>query len=157
MKYVYEFGAPKTDGNSTMKNLLGGKGANLAQMCLIGMPVPPGFTISTEACTHYYSKGKAELLALVKDEMVKAVASLEAKTGKRFGDLKNPLLLSVRSGARISMPGMMDTVLNLGINDEIVQGLAENPDQERMAWDSYRRFIHMYGDVVHGHEAHSQR
>ncbi|NND08927.1 MAG: pyruvate, phosphate dikinase [Saprospiraceae bacterium] len=148
MKYVYEFGAPKTDGNSTMKNLLGGKGANLAEMCLIGMPVPPGFTISTEACTHYYSKGKEELLALVRDEMASAVKSLESKTGKLFGDVSNPLLLSVRSGARISMPGMMDTVLNLGINDEVVEGMAKNPDQERLAWDSYRRFIHMYGDVV---------
>ncbi len=150
MKYVFEFGAPHTDGNSGMKNLLGGKGANLAEMCKIGLPVPPGFTISTEACTHYYSKGKKEILALLKDEMVAAVAKLETKTGKKFGDIHNPLLLSVRSGARISMPGMMDTVLNLGINEAVVKGLATNSSQERMAWDSYRRFLHMYGDVVMG-------
>ena len=148
MKYVYEFGGDQTDGHSGLKNLLGGKGANLAEMSLIGLPVPPGFTISTEACTHYYSKGKREVLQLLQDEIKVAIKSLEKKTGKRFGDVNNPLLLSVRSGARISMPGMMDTVLNLGINDQIIKGLSAKPESERMAWDSYRRFIHMYGDVV---------
>lgn len=150
MKYVYEFGGNHTDGNSSMKELLGGKGANLAEMCLIGLPVPPGFTISTEACTHYYSAGKREVLDLLREEIKSAIKSLENKTGKKFGDINNPLLLSVRSGARTSMPGMMDTVLNLGINDEVVKGLAGDPQRERMAWDSYRRFIHMYGDVVMG-------
>ena len=143
MKYVYEFGGNHTDGNSNMKELLGGKGANLAEMCLIGLPVPPGFTISTEACTHYYSAGKSEVLELLREEIKSAIKSLEKKTGKKFGDTENPLLLSVRSGARISMPGMMDTVLNLGINDEVVEGLASDPSRTRMAWDSYRRFIHM--------------
>ncbi|NND31453.1 MAG: pyruvate, phosphate dikinase, partial [Saprospiraceae bacterium] len=156
MKYIYEFGGDKTDGHSGLKNLLGGKGANLAEMSLIGLPVPPGFTISTEACTHYYSKGKQEVLELLQDEIKAAVRSLEKKTGKRYGDASNPLLLSVRSGARISMPGMMDTVLNLGINDEIIKGLSARPVSERMAWDSYRRFIHMYGDVVMGMKPQEQ-
>ncbi|MBK8503859.1 MAG: pyruvate, phosphate dikinase [Saprospiraceae bacterium] len=150
MKYVYEFGGNQTEGNSKMKELLGGKGANLAEMCLIGLPVPPGFTISTEACTHYYSNGKNEVLQLLRSEIQDAVKSLEQKTTKKYGDPKNPLLLSVRSGARASMPGMMDTVLNLGINDQVIEGLASDPVRQRMAWDSYRRFIHMYGDVVMG-------
>lgn len=156
MKYIYEFGGSHTEGNSEMKELLGGKGANLAEMCRIGLPVPPGFTISTEACTHYYTNGKQEVLALLRGEIEQAIASLEKKTGKQYGDVNNPLLLSVRSGARSSMPGMMDTVLNLGINDLVVQGLAANPKRERMAWDSYRRFIHMYGDVVMGLKPHDQ-
>ena len=156
MKYIFEFGGDHTDGNSKMKELLGGKGANLAEMCRIGLPVPPGFTISTEACTHYYSTGKKEVLELLHSEIQKAIKSLEIKTGKIYGDPVNPLLLSVRSGARSSMPGMMDTVLNLGINDEVVKGLAADPKRARMAWDSYRRFIHMYGDVVMGLKPHEQ-
>ncbi len=150
MKYVYEFGGTKTEGHVGMKNLLGGKGANLAEMSLIGLPVPPGFTISTEACTHYYQRGKKEILTLLKGEIKDALRSLEDKTGKKFGDPNNPLLLSVRSGARISMPGMMDTVLNLGMSKEVAKGMANRSGQDRLAWDSYRRFIHMYGDVVMG-------
>lgn len=150
MKYTYAFGGNQTDGNEKMKELLGGKGANLAEMCLVGLPVPPGFTISTEACAHYYSEGKNKVLELLREEIKEAISLLENKTGKKFGNPDNPLLLSVRSGARISMPGMMDTILNLGINDEVVKEIAKDPEKARMAWDSYRRFIHMYGDVVMG-------
>lgn len=147
---VYRFGDKTADGNSTMKNLLGGKGANLAEMSAIGIPVPPGFTITTEVCTEYNQLGKEETIGLIKEEVEAAVANIEKQMGTTFGDAENPLLLSVRSGARVSMPGMMDTVLNLGINDEAVEGLAEKTDNPHFAWDSYRRFIQMYGGVVLG-------
>jgi pyruvate,orthophosphate dikinase len=147
-KYVYLFGK-KTDGDGTMKPLLGGKGANLAEMCRIGLPVPPGFTITTEVCTYYYDH-KRSYPAALQAQMKAGVASIEQQTRKTFGDLKNPLLVSVRSGARDSMPGMMDTILNLGLNDETVEALAAKTRNPRFAWDCYRRFIQMYGDVVLG-------
>src|SRR5688572_28968802 len=147
-KYVYWFGK-KTDGNGTMKPLLGGKGANLAEMCRIGLPVPPGFTITTEVCTYYYANKRTYPPAL-KAQMQAGVAALEQQTGKKFGDLKDPLLVSVRSGARDSMPGMMDTILNLGLNDDTVEALARKTGNPRFAWDCYRRFVQMYGDVVLG-------
>jgi pyruvate,orthophosphate dikinase len=147
-KYVYFFGK-RTDGNGTMKPLLGGKGANLAEMCRIGLPVPPGFTITTEVCTYYYANRKTYPSAL-REQMVAGVAALEKQTGKKFGDLKNPLLVSVRSGARDSMPGMMDTILNLGLNDDTVEALAKKTGNARFAWDCYRRFVQMYCDVVLG-------
>jgi pyruvate, orthophosphate dikinase len=150
VKYVYAFGNKKADGNAKMKELLGGKGANLAEMSLLGIPVPPGFTITTEACTHYYKKGKKEVLQLLDIQVQAGVRQLEQETGKIFGLPENPLLLSVRSGARASMPGMMDTVLNLGMNDAVVEGFAKKTGNERAAWDSYRRFMQMYGDVVMG-------
>ena len=146
-RWVYAFGAGKADGDASMKNLLGGKGANLAEMSALGLPVPPGFTITTEACTHYYQNGKSFPAGLVEDAQA-ALAEVERQTGKRFGDAANPLLVSVRSGARASMPGMMDTVLNLGLNDETVEGLARLSGDRRFAFDSYRRFIQMYSDVV---------
>jgi pyruvate,orthophosphate dikinase len=149
-KYVYTFGDKTAEGNKSMKILLGGKGANLAEMNLIGLPVPPGFTITTEACTHYYNKGREEILDQLKKQVEKGIKSVEKVTGKKFGDIKNPLLLSVRSGARVSMPGMMDTVLNLGLNDEVVAGFEKKTKNPRLAWDSYRRFIQMYGNVVMG-------
>jgi len=149
-KRVYLFGDGTAEGNAKMKNLLGGKGANLAEMNLIGIPVPPGFTITTEVCTEYYTLGKDNILKLIKDDVVKGIANIEKIMGTKFGDKKNPCLVSVRSGARVSMPGMMDTILNLGLNDEVVLGLAEKTDNERFAWDSYRRFVQMYGDVVLG-------
>jgi pyruvate, orthophosphate dikinase len=145
-KYVYTFGDGKAEGNSKMKELLGGKGANLAEMSSIGVPVPAGFTITTEVCA-YYQQGNSYPKGLTKN-VEKAVNFLEKVMGAKFGDAKNPLLLSVRSGARASMPGMMDTVLNLGLNDTTVQGLAAMAGDERFAWDSYRRFVQMYGDVV---------
>ncbi|HNQ92384.1 MAG TPA: pyruvate, phosphate dikinase [Alphaproteobacteria bacterium] len=146
-QWVYSFGSGKSDGDAGMKNLLGGKGANLAEMASLGLPVPPGFTITTEVCTYFYSHDKAYPESLMSDAMA-ALAAIESQVGTRFGDRENPLLLSVRSGARVSMPGMMDTVLNLGLNDVTVQGLAVKSGDERFAWDSYRRFIQMYGDVV---------
>jgi len=147
-RYVYLFGK-KTDGGSALRNLLGGKGANLAEMCRIGLPVPPGFTITTEVCTYYYAHKRTYPAAL--DHQVAAgIASIEAQVGKKFGDLNDPLLVSVRSGARDSMPGMMDTILNLGLNDETVTALARKTSNDRFAWDCYRRFIQMYGDVVLG-------
>ena len=124
VKYVYAFGAALTEGEAAMKNLLGGKGANLAEMCRLGITVPPGFTISTEACTEFTDKGQAHVFELIRDEVAQGVARVEGEMGKRFGDPADPLLLSVRSGARASMPGMMDTILNLGLNDEAVVGLA---------------------------------
>src|SRR5262249_35789384 len=144
-KWVYSFGAGPgtTEGNASMKELLGGKGANLAEMSNLGLPVPPGFTITTEVCTHYYKNGKAYPGSL-KKEIETALALVEKATKTKFGDPKNPLLVSVRSGARASMPGMMDTVLNLGLNDETAEGLAKNSGDARFAWDSYRRFIMMY-------------
>ena len=142
-KWVYMF----TEGNATMRNLLGGKGANLAEMTSLGLPVPQGFTVTTEACTQYYEDGRKindEIMSQIMDAIVK----LEEITGKKFGDKENPLLVSVRSGARASMPGMMDTILNLGLNEEVVETLAEASGNARWAWDCYRRFIQMYSDVV---------
>ena len=147
-KYVYQFGA-KTDGNGGMKPLLGGKGANLAEMCRIGLPVPAGFTITTEVCTYYYEHKRSYPPSL-RPQMEAGVAAIERQTRKTFGDLNNPLLVSVRSGARDSMPGMMDTILNLGLNDRTVDALARKTGNPRFAWDCYRRFVQMYGDVVLG-------
>ena len=155
-KHVYLFGDRKADGNTKMKNLLGGKGANLAEMNLIGVPVPPGFTITTEICTLYNEKGRDYVVNLIKEDVEKAVAFVENIMGTKFGDKENPLLVSVRSGARASMPGMMDTVLNLGMNDEAVEGLVKKTGNERFAWDSYRRFVQMYGDVVLGMKPESK-
>lgn len=149
-KYVYLFGASKTEGNASMKNLLGGKGANLAEMCRLNIPVPAGFTITTEACTEYTREGRDHVINLIREEVISSVKFLEKEMGKQFGNNDDPLLLSVRSGARASMPGMMDTILNLGMNDEAVTGLAKKSGNERFAWDSYRRFVQMYGDVVMG-------
>ncbi|MBY8822754.1 pyruvate, phosphate dikinase [Sphingomonas colocasiae] len=146
-QYVYRFGGGVSDGGQGNKNLLGGKGANLDGMASIGLPVPPGFTITTEMCTRYYEEGET-FPDSVKAEVANGIAHIEAVTGKVFGDAADPLLVSVRSGARVSMPGMMDTVLNLGLNDETVKGLAETSGDARFAWDSYRRFIQMYSDVV---------
>jgi pyruvate, orthophosphate dikinase len=148
VKRVYTFGNKEAEGKAEMKNLLGGKGANLAEMNLIGVPVPPGFTITTDTCTEYNELGKDKVVELLKPEVEKAVAYLEKIMGAKFGDKDNPLLISVRSGARVSMPGMMDTVLNLGLNDDAVIGIAKKSGNERFAWDSYRRFVQMYGDVV---------
>jgi pyruvate,orthophosphate dikinase len=147
VQYVYRFGGGTAEGKVDQKNLLGGKGANLAEMASIGLPVPPGFTISTEMCTRYYEEGERFPQSL-RDEVAAGIAHIEQVTGKRFGDAADPLLVSVRSGARVSMPGMMDTVLNLGLNDQTVQGLAAASGDARFAWDSYRRFIQMYADVV---------
>jgi len=149
-KYVYLFGNGKAEGDATMKNLLGGKGANLAEMNLIGVPVPPGFTVTTEVCTIYNDKGRETVVKLIEKEVQKAVKNVEKIMDAKFGDAENPLLLSVRSGARASMPGMMDTVLNLGLNDAAVEGLARKTGNDRFAWDSYRRFVQMFGDVVMG-------
>lgn len=148
-KFVYYFAAGEAEGNASMKNTLGGKGANLAEMTAIGLPVPPGFTLSTDICTAYYAEG-GKLPDWVKPEVLKALTRVETKIGKKFGDTANPLLVSVRSGARASMPGMMDTILNLGLNDQTVEGLAKSSNNPRFAWDSYRRFIQMYSDVVMG-------
>ncbi|MEZ6192546.1 MAG: pyruvate, phosphate dikinase [Phycisphaerales bacterium] len=152
-KMVYYFGQIKTDGNGTMKQLIGGKGANLAEMTSIGLPVPPGFTITTECCDQYYQQGKKLPKGLM-DQVHKAVALLEKESGKKFGDSSNALLVSVRSGAAMSMPGMMDTVLNLGLNDIAVTGLAASSGHKRFAYDAYRRLINMYGDVVMGVDHH---
>jgi pyruvate,orthophosphate dikinase len=152
-KWVYSFGDGAAEGRADMKNLLGGKGANLAEMANLGLPVPLGFTITTEVCTHFYENGKSYPRDLT-DQVKAALGRLEAKIGAGFGDAENPLLVSVRSGARASMPGMMDTVLNLGLNDATVGGLAKRSRDERFAYDSYRRFIQMYGQVVLGVEHH---
>ncbi len=148
-KRVYLFGGQYTEGKADMKNLLGGKGANLAEMCQIGIPVPAGFTITTEVCIEYYKNGK-KIPDGLKSEVDQAMKKVEEVMGAKFGDKTNPLLVSVRSGARASMPGMMDTILNLGLNDETIQGIIKKSGNERFAWDSYRRFIQMYGDVVMG-------
>ncbi len=148
-KYVYFFGGGKAEGTAQMKNLLGGKGANLAEMTNIGLPVPPGFTITTEVCSYYYKHNQTYPKGL-EEQVKKALAKVEKLVGRKFGDPKNPLLVSVRSGAPVSMPGMMDTILNLGLNDETVNGLIEQTKNERFAWDAYRRFVQMYGDVVLG-------
>src|ERR1700735_1985653 len=153
-KWVYSFSAKSAEGRGEMKNLLGGKGANLHDMASLGLPVPPGFTITTEVCTYFYANGKTypgDLTAQVDA----AVAEIGGLTGRAFGDAGNPLLVSVRSGARASMPGMMDTVLNLGLNDEAVQTLAKTSGDERFAYDSYRRFIQMYSNVVLDVESHN--
>src|SRR5262245_62562278 len=148
-KYVYFFGNHQAEGKADMKNLLGGKGANLAEMTGLGIPVPPGFTITTEVCTYYYQKNRQyppELEGQVRENLKK----VESIMGRRFGDPTNPLLVSVRSGARASMPGMMDTILNLGLNDRTVEGIIRESGNARFAYDSYRRFVQMYGDVVLG-------
>ena len=150
MKRVYTFGDGKAEGNAEMRNLLGGKGANLAEMNLLGMPVPPGFTITTEVCNEYTRYGRDEVVNRIQKEVEEAIAHVESLTGKKFNDPSNPLLVSGRSGARASMPGMMDTVLNLGMNDATVESLAKKSGNPRFAWDSYRRFVQMYGDVVLG-------
>ena len=142
-KYVYLF----SEGNGKMRELLGGKGANLAEMTNLGMPVPQGFTVTTEACTRYYEDGKT-IAPEIEAEIFTYLKTLEEMTGKTFGSKENPLMVSVRSGARASMPGMMDTILNLGLNDEVVEGLSALTQNERFAYDSYRRFIQMYSDVV---------
>lgn len=149
-KRVYTFGNGKAEGKADMKNLLGGKGANLAEMNLIGVPVPPGFTITTDVCNEYYVLGKDKVVELLKPEVEKALAGVEVLMNSKFGDVTNPLLVSVRSGARASMPGMMDTILNLGLNDAVVEGLTKKTGNPRFVWDSYRRFVQMYGDVVLG-------
>lgn len=149
-KRVYTFGNGKAEGRADMRNLLGGKGANLAEMNLIGVPVPPGFTITTEVCNEYFEKGKEDVVALLRDDVHDSVRHIENLMHSKFGDVDNPLLVSVRSGARASMPGMMDTILNLGLNDQVVVGLAKKTGNERFAYDSYRRFVQMYGDVVLG-------
>ncbi|MEI6450640.1 MAG: PEP/pyruvate-binding domain-containing protein, partial [Actinomycetes bacterium] len=143
-KWVYQF----NEGDKSMKNLLGGKGANLAEMTSIGLPVPPGFTLTTEVCNHY--SANADYPDGVEEQVAAALAALEADTGKKLGDVADPLLLSVRSGARASMPGMMDTVLNLGLNDTTVKGVIATTGNPRFAYDCYRRFVSMYGDVVLG-------
>ncbi len=153
-KWVYSFGDGKAEGEASMRNLLGGKGANLAEMSNLGLPVPPGFTITTEVCTYYYQHGETYPAELA-DEVKAALEKVGALTGRRFGDADKPLLVSVRSGARASMPGMMDTVLNLGLNDQTVEALAKDADDERFAYDSYRRFITMYSNVVLGVEHHA--
>jgi pyruvate,orthophosphate dikinase len=150
IKRVYTFGNGKAEGRADMKNLLGGKGANLAEMNLIGVPVPPGFTITTDVCTEYNQIGKENVISLLQEEVKKAVEHIESLMKSTLGDVNNPLLVSVRSGARASMPGMMDTILNLGLNDDVVEGLARKTGNTRFAWDSYRRFVQMYGDVVLG-------
>ena len=155
-KRVYTFGNGAAEGRADMKNLLGGKGANLAEMNLIGVPVPPGFTITSEVCTEYNELGKDYVINVLKNEVEKAIKGIESQTGTKFGDKENPCLVSVRSGARVSMPGMMDTVLNLGLNDDAVQGIANKSGNERFAWDSYRRFVQMYGDVVLGMKPQSK-
>ena len=148
-KYVYYFGDGKADGDGTMKALLGGKGANLGEMTRIGLPVPCGFTISTEVCTYYYDH-KRTYPKQLEGQIDAAVVKMEKSMGKKFGSVENPLLVAVRSGARDSMPGMMDTILNLGLNDATVEGLARLTGNDRFAYDCYRRFIQMYGDVVMG-------
>ena len=148
-KWVYTFGNGKAEGDASMRNLLGGKGANLAEMNKVGLPVPPGFTVTTEVCTYYYNNDHS-YPADLKDQVREAVAYVEGIMGKKFADANNPLLFSVRSGARVSMPGMMDTVLNLGLNDETVKALAKASGSERFAYDSYRRFLQMFSDVVLG-------
>ena len=146
-KWVYGFGDGKAEGRADMKDLLGGKGANLAEMSALGLPVPPGFTVTTEVCTYYYAHDKGYPGDLEK-QVEKALGRMEKVAGAKFGDAGHPLLVSVRSGSRASMPGMMDTVLNLGLNDATVEGLARQSGDRRFAYDSYRRFIQMFGNVV---------
>jgi len=150
LKRVYTFGNGKAEGKAEMRNLLGGKGANLAEMNLIGVPVPPGFTITTDTCNDYYQIGKDKVVEMLRPEVEAAIKGIEVLMKSKFGDVENPLLVSVRSGARASMPGMRDTILNLGLNDKVVEGMAKKTGNPRFAWDSYRRFVQMYGDVVLG-------
>src|SRR5271168_1828539 len=152
-KWVYSFSAERAEGRGDMKNLLGGKGVNLHDMASLGLPVPPGFTITTEVCTHFYANGKT-YPAELELQVDAAMGEVNRHTGRVFGDASKPLLVSVRSGARASMPGMMDTVLNLGLNDSSVETLAKTTGNERFAWDSYRRFLQMYGEVVLGIDHH---
>ena len=156
VKRVYTFGNKQAEGNGKMRELLGGKGANLAEMNLVGIPVPPGFTITTEVCTEYYEKGRDAVVEMIRPEVEKAIKGIEKQTGMTFGSDTMPLLVSVRSGARASMPGMMDTILNLGLNDTAVEALAKRTGNDRFAWDSYRRFVQMYGDVVLGMKPQSK-
>ncbi len=156
VKRVYTFGNKEAEGNGKMRELLGGKGANLAEMNLIGIPVPPGFTITTEVCSEYYAHGKDAVIQMLRPEVEKAMKNIEKLTGMKFGDKEMPLLVSVRSGARASMPGMMDTILNLGMNDQAVEAVAKRTGNPRFAWDSYRRFVQMYGDVVRGMKPESK-
>ena len=156
VKRVYTFGNKEAEGNGKMRELLGGKGANLAEMNLIGIPVPPGFTITTEVCSEYYAHGKDAVIQMLRPEVEKAMKNIEKLTGMKFGDKEMPLLVSVRSGARASMPGMMDTILNLGMNDQAVEAVAKRTGNPRFAWDSYRRFVQMYGDVVLGMKPESK-
>ncbi|MEG1611622.1 MAG: pyruvate, phosphate dikinase, partial [Alistipes sp.] len=150
MKRVYTFGNKEAEGNGKMRELLGGKGANLAEMNRIGIPVPPGFTITTDVCSEYYAQGKEKLIDILRPDVERAIKNIEKLTGRNFCDKEKPLLVSVRSGARASMPGMMDTILNLGMNDQAVEAIAKLSGNSRFAWDSYRRFVQMYGDVVLG-------
>src|SRR5438067_12282475 len=154
-KYVYFFGGGKAEGRADMKELLGGKGANLAEMTNIGLPVPAGFTLTTEVCTYYYAHDR-QYPPELKAEVDQALRKTEEGMGAKFGDPKNPLLVSCRSGARVSMPGMMDTVLNIGLNEATLQGLIAKTGNERFAWDTYRRSVQMYGDVVLGLKTQSQ-
>ena len=156
VKRVYTFGNKQAEGNGKMRELLGGKGANLAEMNLVGIPVPPGFTITTEVCTEYYEKGRDAVVEMIRPEVEKAIKGIEKQTGMTFGSDTMPLLVSVRSGARASMPGMMDTILNLGLNDTAVKALTKRTGNDRFAWDSYRRFVQMYGDVVLGMKPQSK-
>ena len=156
VKRVYTFGNKEAEGNGKMRELLGGKGANLAEMNLIGIPVPPGFTITTEVCAEYYAHGKEAVIKMLRPEVERAMQNIEKLTGMKFGDKEMPLLVSVRSGARASMPGMMDTILNLGMNDQAVEAVAKRTGNPRFAWDSYRRFVQMYGDVVLGMKPESK-
>src|SRR5713226_9359960 len=155
-KFVYFFGAGKAEGDGEMKDLLGGKGANLAEMCRIGLPVPAGFTITTEACNYFDAHNKSYPSEL-KAQADEAMRKTEQVMGAKFGDSKKPLLVSCRSGARVSMPGMMDTVLNIGLNESTLRGLIDKTGNERFAWDCYRRFVQMYGDVVLGLKPQSKK
>ncbi|MBR6355184.1 MAG: pyruvate, phosphate dikinase, partial [Paludibacteraceae bacterium] len=149
-KRVYTFGNGKAEGNAQMREQLGGKGANCAEMNLVGVPVPPGFTITTDVCNEYYEVGQEKIVALLNNDVMAAVKHIETLMNSKFGDAKNPLLVSVRSGARASMPGMMDTILNLGLNDEVAEGMVAKTNNPHFVYDSYRRFVQMYGDVVLG-------
>ena len=149
-KRVYTFGNGQAEGNANMRELLGGKGANLAEMNLIGVPVPPGFTITTDTCNEYYEVGQEKIVALLQDDVLAAIKHIETLMNCKFGDATNPLLVSVRSGARASMPGMMDTILNLGLNDTVAEGMVAKTKNPHFVYDSYRRFVQMYGDVVLG-------
>ncbi|MEC8623424.1 MAG: PEP/pyruvate-binding domain-containing protein, partial [Bdellovibrionota bacterium] len=152
LKWVYNFSSSSTEGRREMKNLLGGKGANLAEMSSLNLPVPPGFTLTTEACIDFY-KNDEKLRSSIEDQVLESLKKVESLTGKKFGDPSNPLLFSIRSGARVSMPGMMDTILNLGLNAETVRGLSKQTGNSWFAWDSYRRFVQMFGNVVLGIES----
>ena len=149
-KRVYTFGNGQAEGNAQMREQLGGKGANLAEMNLIGVPVPPGFTITTDTCNEYYAVGQEKIVELLQDEVNAAVKHIEKLMNSQFGSVENPLLVSVRSGARASMPGMMDTILNLGLNDAVAEGMVKKTGNPHFVYDSYRRFVQMYGDVVLG-------